>query len=100
MRTTSPASGLHALGQAKVLGGALADVALVRERTRRARMVRLALLLGSFSLWLWLRVLQGRTMTWGLPDNPIPAEYLPGALLVLLLSVVLIAPLLGAGRSP
>ena len=101
MTTSIPhTSELGALGQAQVLGGALADVALVRERSRRARLVRLVVLFGGSALWLWLRVLQGRTMTWGLPDNPIPSEYVPGVLLVLLLSVVLVAPLLGAGRSP
>ena len=101
MTTSTPRPpDLSAMGQADVLGGALADVALVRERSRRARLTRLAVVLGGATFWLWLRVLQGRTMTWGLPDNPIPTEFVPGAVLVLLLSVVLLAPLLGAGRSP
>jgi cell division protease FtsH len=75
-----------------------ADVFRIRERTRKRRLWRLALILGVFDGYLWYRYLT---------DNPFqpPALgpdaliWLPLLLLVLLMAVVMLLPMLN-GRSP
>ena len=92
---------LSALGQASLLGGSLGDVAVGREEARLRRVRGIALLLALPALVLVARALRGDTITWGLPSMP-PGmgDYLPAIGLVALFAVVLIVPLLGAGRSP
>jgi ATP-dependent Zn protease len=84
-----------------VLGRGAADVARLRERNRRRRLARLLWVLGVVATWLWWRMLDGApsplrrpslTGTWGM--------MLPQLLLVGILAVVLLLPLLTAGRSP
>src|SRR5205807_8432823 len=89
------------LGQAGVLGNAVADVAVLRERARRARLRRLATVLLLIAFSFALRALNGQALTSGWPHLP-PSlvQYLPGLVLVALLGAVLVVPLLGAGRSP
>ena len=91
---------LSTLGQAEVLRTAAVDVAVHRERSRRRRLLRLAVVLAPVSLWLWSRVLSGDPVTPGLPSLPIPPELVPGLILILVLSLVILLPILGAGRSP
>jgi len=75
-----------------------ADVFRQRERTRRRKVLRLFLLVGSFDAYLWYRLAT---------DNPLrlpnlPADwgiYLPLFLLVVLLGVATLMPML-SGRSP
>jgi ATP-dependent Zn protease len=102
-RGASPANPATAAALARpgVLGRDAADVPRLRERSRRRRLSRLLVILAALAGWLWWRVLHGApplfrrpsvTGTWGL--------MLPQLLLVLILAVVLLLPLLMAGRSP
>ncbi|HEX9968990.1 MAG TPA: AAA family ATPase, partial [Acidimicrobiales bacterium] len=70
-----------------------------RERARQNRLTKLALFLGPLTLWMWLRLMAGNPVSPGL-SNPIPAELVPAVVLVLVLGLVMVVPLLGAGRSP
>ena len=88
------------LGQSEVLGHAVADVAVLRERARLGRLRRLAIFLALVVLYLVLRATRGERLAPWPQHNPIPAAYLPGLILVLLLACVIVLPLLGAGRSP
>jgi ATP-dependent Zn protease len=86
------------LGQSKLLQAGRADVARIRERSRRRRLIRLALILGAVDLWLWVRLASGNPV--GLPSLPEDAMiWLPGVLLILVLGVVLLLPM-SSGRSP
>lgn len=77
------------------------DVTVARERDRRRRLRRIAIVLGVLSAWLWLRILSGSPVSPGWPDLPEDAIFwLPGILIILLLGVVLVLPMLGTGRSP
>jgi ATP-dependent Zn protease len=72
-----------------------------RERARLRRVRRLALVLALPAAALWWRMLGGSTITWGLPSLPGGfGDYGPALGLVGLFAVVLIVPLVGAGRSP
>jgi ATP-dependent Zn protease len=89
------------LGQAGVLAHAAGDVSVLRERSRRGRLRRLAIALAVASSFLWFRLITGRPVTAGLPHLPAAVmDYLPALLLVGLLGSVLVIPMLAAGRSP
>jgi ATP-dependent Zn protease len=91
------------LGQAEVLGGSLGDVARQRERSRRRRIVRIVLALAPFAAYAWWRLVVGRPVHLGWPDLSVPPglrDYLPGLVLVVVLGLVLVVPMLAAGRSP
>jgi ATP-dependent Zn protease len=89
------------LDQAALLGSNLADVARAREAARRRRLRNLALVLGAAAVWLWIRVLVGNPVGWGLPKLPDNSEmWLPGAVMISLFAVILIVPMVAAGRSP
>ncbi|HEX2030336.1 MAG TPA: AAA family ATPase [Actinomycetota bacterium] len=86
------------LGQSKLIKAGTADVNRVRERTRRRRLIRLALVLGGLDAYLWYRVAIGDPI--GLPSLPEDwVIWLPFMILILLLAVVMLLPL-GSGRSP
>jgi ATP-dependent Zn protease len=90
-----------ALGQSTVLRGDVSDVGASRERVRQARLRRLALVLGLVAGALWGRITfgHGRPIGWPhIPHGLLP--YLPLVALVVLISLVMIGPLLAAGRSP
>jgi cell division protease FtsH len=103
---------LAALASPQVLRGA--DVGGARERARQARLRRLAVALGVIALPLAVRTTFGllryaeghynaarSDLSWphiGFP--PALLQYLPAAVLVVLLTGVLAGPLLAAGRSP
>jgi cell division protease FtsH len=91
---------VRTLGRARVLAGT-ADVSRIRERNRRRRLLRLAVLLGLTAGYLWARLLLGSPVALGWPEFPgWLAEYLPGIALVVILALVLLVPMAGAGRSP
>jgi ATP-dependent Zn protease len=95
-------SQVSSLGQGKgVLRSGTEDVAMERERNRRARIVRAGLLLMPFAAWIWLRAISGNPISLGMPRFPEGMHfYLPALILIVLFSVVILGPLLGAGRSP
>ncbi|MEE9298064.1 MAG: AAA family ATPase [Acidimicrobiia bacterium] len=77
------------------------DVQVTRERQRRRRLRRIAWLLAPLVTWLWLRLIFDTPVSPGWPELPPEAMFwLPGVLIILLLGVVLIAPMIGNGRSP
>ncbi|NND01426.1 MAG: AAA family ATPase [Acidimicrobiia bacterium] len=77
------------------------DVAAARERDRRRRLRRVAYVLAPIALWMWWRILSGSPVSPGWPELPPDAVFwLPGIALVLLLAIVFIAPMFGAGKSP
>ncbi len=81
-----------------ILGSA--DVARARERRRITRLRRLVAFAALILGWIVIRSVSGRGI---LPSLPIP-HWLGGSLpiifIVLMLGVVMLAPFLGAGRSP
>src|SRR5438270_2305389 len=90
-----------ALGQATVLGHAMADVAAARERSRQQRLRRIFVVLAVVGISLGLGPLDGHAVSVGWPHlPPVLADYLPGILLVVMLGSVIVVPMLGAGRSP
>jgi ATP-dependent Zn protease len=92
---------LQSLKQNRLVTGATADVARSRERSRQRRLVRLALALGFVCVWMWNRVIDGRS---AFPThfhlNPAIAQAMPLLLLVVVLGAAVLLPFLGAGRSP
>src|SRR5258705_12178983 len=89
------------LGQAGVIGRGQADVARLRERNRQRRMQRSLAFFGPLAAWLWYRQLTGGPVGLGFPHLPAGvALMLPQIILVGLFAVVLLVPLLTAGRSP
>jgi ATP-dependent Zn protease len=89
------------LGQGAVLGGALADVGNIRERSRIRRITRVCILMTPMAIWLWLRIINGDPIRPGMPKLPADASlWLPGVALIFVFSIVLIVPMLAAGRSP
>jgi cell division protease FtsH len=92
---------LELLGKSDVIGGALADVAALREKARKARLRRVALVLAPFAVWLWVRLLSGNPVNFGRPRIPPgAADYGPAMILLVALGLLLVVPMLGAGRSP
>ncbi|MBV8986024.1 MAG: AAA family ATPase [Acidimicrobiia bacterium] len=90
-----------ALGQATVLGHAMADVAAARERSRQVRLRRVLIVLAVVAISIGLRMLNGQAVSLGWPHLPsFMADYLPAIVLVVLLGSVVVLPMLGAGRSP
>jgi cell division protease FtsH len=94
----APGSVAAVLGRSKLIKAGLADVSRIRERTRRRRLLRLAIILGAIDAFLWYRLAIGDPL--GPPSLPDDAMlWLPGVLLILVLGVVLLLPM-GSGRSP
>ena len=77
------------------------DVQVTRERQRRRRLRRIAFVLSPLVAWLWIRLLLGNPVSPGWPDLPAEAVYwLPGIAIILILGIVMVAPMMGSGRSP
>jgi ATP-dependent Zn protease len=92
---------VRTLGQAEVLGSALADVSRIREDNRLRRLRRLAAVLIVASGWMWYRLLSGNAVRFGFPHLPDWfMGFLPAFMIVGLLSLVIVLPMVGAGRSP
>src|SRR4051812_43643577 len=88
-------------GTAAVVGDALADVALIREASRKRRVRRLTTVLMVSGSWLWLRILAGKPVGLHKPQlGPDVMTWLPGVSLVVMFGFVLLIPLVAAGRSP
>src|SRR5579862_1518204 len=89
------------LGQRGVLGAEQADVGVSRERARQSRLLRLAVVLAPFAVWAGIRAILFPGHVVVLPHVPSGmAPYIPVAILIVVLLLVMLAPLLGAGRSP
>ncbi|HET9771707.1 MAG TPA: AAA family ATPase, partial [Acidimicrobiia bacterium] len=70
-------------------------------RSRQRRLFRLAIFMGFIAVWMWNRVLDGRSAFPTKPTlSPAIAEAMPLLLLVVILGAAVLLPLLGAGRSP
>lgn len=92
---------LETLARSDVLNSSFVDVGITRERMRQGRLGRLALLLAVVAGFLWFRVLSGNPVGFGFPEiGPEAAPFIPGLALVLLFSLVMVVPLVLAGRSP
>src|SRR5579862_1687619 len=92
---------LSSLGQAGVIVTQQADVGVSRERARRLRLRRVAVLLSPIALWVVVRAVLWPSHVVTLPHlSGSLMPYLPAVLLVLVLLAVMVGPLLGAGRSP
>jgi ATP-dependent Zn protease len=95
------AAAVRSLGQAGVMGVTTADVGAHRERVRQNKMRRLALILLPIAIWLVVRATVLHRGAFGFPHIPSGlGPYLPGFLLIIVLCMVMVLPLLGAGRSP
>ena len=104
-RSTDPtgraADGLGALSGTGVARMATTDVGIHKAKARSARMQRVAVVLGLIALALVARDVLA-------PGAPFPTPSVPTSLtpyllpigLIVLLSLVMVVPLLGAGRSP
>jgi ATP-dependent Zn protease len=91
---------LQSLGQSQVIRST-ADVAVARERVRARRLARLRNTLLPVAAWVIFRMLMGNPIQPGLPSLPESmGPFLPGLGIMLLLTVTMLVPLLGAGRSP
>ncbi|HEV7536968.1 MAG TPA: AAA family ATPase, partial [Acidimicrobiia bacterium] len=78
-----------------------ADVARLGERNRRRRLWRACTILGPLAVWLWWRQLAGRPVHPGWPAlSDSWRLLLPQLAIVGILGVVIVLPLLMAGRSP
>jgi cell division protease FtsH len=92
---------LRTLGQTHVIGASTADVGNTRERVRQRRLLRLGLVLLPIALLLVARAVLWHGGAFSAPHFPHALmPYLPAMALIALLSVAIIVPLLGAGRSP
>lgn len=89
------------LGLAGAAQRATSDVAADRESARRGRLRRLAWVLAGVAALVWARWLAGSPVRLAAPRLPHGlVAYLPAGGLVLVLVVVLVGPVLLAGRSP
>jgi cell division protease FtsH len=86
------------LGRSKVIKAGLADVARIRERARRRRLIRLGIVLAVIDGFLFYRIAIGDPL--GPPGLPEDWVLWAPALLLILVLVVMIALPLGSGRSP
>src|SRR5438874_2620920 len=89
------------LTRADVLGRGEADVARLRERNRQRRLRRAFTVMAPLAVWLWSRQLAGRPVRPGWPSiSDSWSLLLPQLAIVAILGVVILLPLLIAGRSP
>ena len=97
----SPALDLGAIGHESVLRGATIDVPRMRERTRQRRLWKLLAWMLPLFAWLYWRILSGHPAVFSWPHlSETDLQMLLPIFAILLIGVVLIVPLLGAGRSP
>lgn len=94
-------SDFETLAHGDLLNASLVDVGMARERARLGRLLRLAMVLAPIAGYLWFRVLRDNPVSFGLPNvSPDAAPFLPGLGLLLMFSLVMVVPLVFAGRSP
>ncbi|MEX0832739.1 MAG: AAA family ATPase [Actinomycetota bacterium] len=96
VKKTNPSSTL--IQGSAVLKAGRADVARIRERTRRRRIIRAFLILGAIDAYLWYRQLSHNPIR--LPTVPDQwLVFLPLFVLFMLIAVVMLWPI-ASGRSP
>jgi cell division protease FtsH len=92
---------LEALAMPSVLDAGRSDVGATRERVRQARLRRLGTVLAVVAIALWLRIILDHDHPFAMPQIPSSFDrYLPIVAVCLLLGMILIIPLVGAGKSP
>ena len=92
---------IERLGAATILRGGDVDAATSRERTRQRRLRRLAIALSALLAWLWYRLFTGQDIGIGLPSIPQGrSDILISLGLTFCLAVLILVPLVAAGRSP
>jgi len=99
MRHRSESQSTVILEGSYALRAGQADVARIRARTRRRRLIRFLVLFGAIDGFLWYRYATHNPIN--LPSlPPAPELWLPQLLLVLLLGMVLLIPFMMSSRSP
>jgi ATP-dependent Zn protease len=88
---------LERLHRTEVLRGTSADVTAQRERARLRRIRRLTVGVWVLCAWMAYRSVLGKSL---LPHFTLSPQYGPSMVIVGLLAVVLLLPMLAAGRSP
>ncbi len=89
------------LGQAGVIARGQADVARLRERNRQRRFQRGLFFLIPLAGYLWWREFSVDPVVFGWPQLPSGLDmWAPQLVLISLFAVVLLVPLLTAGKSP
>src|SRR2546421_11437495 len=92
---------VRTLGQTGVIGRGQAGAARPRERNRQRRMQRSLAVLGPLAMWLWWRQLFGTPVELGLPHLGERAGIFGiQILLVSFIGLIILLPMLVAGRSP
>jgi len=92
---------LGALNDTRVLAAAAADVGATRERVRQHKLLKAALLLAPFAVWVTVRAIEwpGRVIVFPqISSNE--TRFLPAGILIVVLLGVLVVPMLAAGGSP
>ncbi len=98
---TGEASNAHAMVGA--VGGSIlanADVSRAQSRRREKRLRRLLVFLCIVLAWMALRLVMGHGL---FPSLSVPSSadrWLPALAIIVLLGIVMVAPFVGAGRSP
>jgi cell division protease FtsH len=92
---------LSPLARSGVIQPGKADVGASRERARQGRLRRAAIVLAPLALWVAVRAVlwPGRVVVLPQVSHTL-LLYLPALALVVVLALVMVGPLLGAGRSP
>ena len=92
---------LGELAQAKVVRGSGVDVARSRERSRRRRLWKLFVWLAPLGLYCYYRIATSNPIRFGFPHmTPTQASIFMPIGLIVLLGLVIIVPMLSAGKSP
>jgi ATP-dependent Zn protease len=99
--STAPLLDLGAIGHAAVLRGHGIDVVRNRERTRQRRLWKLLAVLVPIASWLYWRLISGNPVEMAPPHlAQSDIQMLVPMVAISLIAVVLVVPLLAAGRSP
>jgi cell division protease FtsH len=92
---------LQELGRSRQVIRTAADVARAREGNRQRRLRRLGRILLPLAAWAVYRAVTGDPVGFGMPSlSEEWRPFIPGFLIMVLLTGVILFPLLGAGRSP
>ena len=90
---------IEQLRDERVLPAGVADVGVARESSRRKRLSKMVVLGALVGGWAWASVLTGRLI--GKPHlTHTEAQMLPLAAILVLVALVMVVPLVAAGRSP
>jgi cell division protease FtsH len=98
-----PGEASHAHAMVGAVGGSIlanADVSRAQNRRREKRLRRLLVLLCIVLAWMALRLVTGNGL---FPSLSVPSSadrWLPALAIIVLLGIVMVAPFVGAGRSP